>query len=223
MRWAEAKNGKLSATPMVNRQHLERYLRNHFRYFTANSWNGSTSYAWNVKIHHLKLDPETRMRAYEFLDVTEAYDEIRDLIEAFERRHDGVWQAGFNGRSNGYLVLYRGGRKDLDWKTRCNHCGRLTWYETEQPCHVSGCAGTLEPLAKPVYQIFTYPGKGLDKEEDFAEWSVEDLEARVRVVRDFDKLAKACIRFYINFVRTHRIEERDILVPQTVRVAVQNS
>lgn len=28
-------------------------------------------------------------------------------------------------------------------KTVCNKCYRKTWYETSQPCHVSGCTGTL--------------------------------------------------------------------------------
>jgi hypothetical protein len=205
---------------MANRRDLEAYLRNHFRYETMNSWNRSTSYAVNVKLHNLKLDPETLMRAYEFLDVSEAYAGIRRLIEVFARRHDYQWQAGFNGRSGGYLVLYRGGRRDPGWKTRCDRCGRLTWYETEQPCHVSGCEGTLEPLVEPVYESFVWPGKGVDEDEDFSAWSIEDLTGRVRVVRDFDRLAKACVRSFIRFVRTHRVEEREILVPKKIRVAV---
>ncbi len=205
---------------MAHRTHVLEYLANHFRYYTMHSWNRSTSYARNVKIHNLKLDPETRSRAYELLDVPEAFAEVNELIEAFGRRHDCRWQVGFNGRSNGYLVLYHGGKEKSGYKTRCNLCRRLTWYETEQPCHVEGCDGTLELLAEDHYRVFTYPGKGVDDDVDFLEWTTEELEERVRLVREFDRLADACVRAFIRFAKTHRTEERQILVPKTVRVAV---
>ena len=35
------------------RQEMTDYLRNHFRYYTANPWNLSTSYACNLKIHSI--------------------------------------------------------------------------------------------------------------------------------------------------------------------------
>ena len=35
---------------------------------------------------------------------------INSLITSFDRKHDYLWQAGFNGRSGGYLVLYKGGK-----------------------------------------------------------------------------------------------------------------
>ena len=36
---------------MRNRKKMTEYLKNHFRYYTANSWNRSTSYACNLKIY----------------------------------------------------------------------------------------------------------------------------------------------------------------------------
>ena len=205
---------------MTNRKQLVDYLQNHFRYYTMRSWNRSTSYARNVKIHNLKLDAKTRSRAYELLDVPEAFEEINPLITAFGQTHDWRWQAGFNGRSGGYIVLYQGGREETDYKTRCNLCGRLTWYETEQPCHVEGYDGTLKVLAKRIWQRFVYPGKGVDEEVDFSEWNTDELKDRVRLVREFDKLCDACVRSFINFTKTHQVEERKILVPKTIRVAV---
>ena len=123
------------------------YLSEHFRYFTMHSWNRSTSYACNVKLHKLTMEPETRERAYVLLDVQEAFAEVNALMQTFDRKHEYRWQVGFNGRSGGYLVLYQGGRKETDYKTRCSDCGKLTWYETEQNCHVEGCEGTLEVLS----------------------------------------------------------------------------
>ena len=43
---------------MRSREQMERYLADHFRYPTMNSWNNSTSYANNVKIHRLGLTAE---------------------------------------------------------------------------------------------------------------------------------------------------------------------
>lgn len=204
----------------VSRKHMEDYLRSHFRYYTVASWNLSTSYARNVKLHRLELDAETRSRAYDFLEVPEAYREVNALIEEFDRRHDWRWQAGFNGRSGGYIVLYQGGERETGYKTRCDTCGKLTWYETEQSCHVDGCDGTLRLLTEKHYQVFTYPGKGLDEGEDFSEWSIDELKDRYRLVREFDELCDACVKAFIEFVKTHHVEERTISVPKTVRVAV---
>jgi hypothetical protein len=215
--------GTNAACSMSKRQRLMEYLKNHFRYFTENSWNQSTSYARNVKIYDLTMDAATRSRACDLLEVPEAFDEIHELIREFEQKHDWQWQVGFNGRSDGYLVLYRGGREKSGYTTKCDRCGRLTWYETEQPCHVERCKGTLKKLPEDHYRIFTYPGKGVDDDADFSEWSMEELEDRARLVRKFDKLCDACVESFINFAKTHAVEEREILVPKTVRVAVERS
>jgi len=59
----------------------------------------------------------------------------------------------------------------------------------------------------------------VDEDEDFSEWSAEDLEARVRLIREFDRLCDACVRSFIHFVETHRMEEREVMVSKIVRVA----
>jgi len=117
-------------------------------------------------------------------------------------------------------VLYQGGRKDSGYKTRCNLCDKLTWYETEQPCHMDGCEGTLKVLTSKVWSTFSYPGRGTDQDADFSEWDMYELEDRVRLVREFDGLCDACVASFINFAKTHTAEDQEILVPKTVRVAV---
>ncbi len=49
----------------------------------------------------------------------------------------------------------------------------------------------------------------------------EELRDRVELVRDFDRLCDACLKSFIRFVRTHTVEEDEILVPETRRVAVR--
>jgi hypothetical protein len=95
-----------------NREEMINFLKNHFRYDTMNSWNMSSSYANNVKIYDLGLDREIEMKLYQMIYIDDFYEPINSIIREFNERHNYEYQIGFNGRSGGYLVLYRGGRQD---------------------------------------------------------------------------------------------------------------
>ena len=93
----------------VTRKEMVDFLKNHFRYDTANSWNKSTSYARNVKIYNLDLSKELLDKAYGLI-FEDGFNDLMDdqyyfLKEQFEEDADG-YSIGFNGRSGGYLVLY---------------------------------------------------------------------------------------------------------------------
>ncbi len=79
------------------------FIAEHPTYYTMNSWNGVRSIAHNVKLYNLHLEGDW-CRALAHLDSGE-YDTIRFMIQDWEREHPG-YSVGFNGRSNGYLVLY---------------------------------------------------------------------------------------------------------------------
>lgn len=82
------------------------------RYFTMNSWNLSKSLAYNLKIYNV-IDKKLQNKVFDLMDVNYFYeDNINPLIYDFDRQFNYEWQAGFNGRSGGYLVLYRGGIQD---------------------------------------------------------------------------------------------------------------
>ena len=92
------------------------------RYFTMNSWNGSESLAYNLKIYNV-IDRELQDACYDLLSVDYFYEDyINPLIADFDYNNNYEWQAGFNGRSGGYLVLYKGGR-NADGRTYCR-CGQ---------------------------------------------------------------------------------------------------
>lgn len=77
-----------------------------------NSWNLSKSLAYNLKVYNV-IDRKLQSKVYDLLSVDEVYqDYINPLIYEFDRKYSYEWQAGFNGRSGGYLVLYRGGIKE---------------------------------------------------------------------------------------------------------------
>ena len=86
------------------------------RYWAMNSWNENSSLAYNMKVYNLTEDSKIKEKLYELLDEEKGFDlfnTINSLIENFNRLNNYEWQAGFNGRSGGYLVLYKG-EKDGD-------------------------------------------------------------------------------------------------------------
>lgn len=87
------------------------YLKNHFRYNTMNSWNRSTSYANNIKLHNLHLPKEIKDKAWDFVcgDI-ECLDWQFAVDDAFfQFLKETGFSAGFNGRSGGYIVMYETG------------------------------------------------------------------------------------------------------------------
>lgn len=56
-----------------SRKAMTDFLEHHFRYPTMNSWNGSYSYACNLKIYKLGLDQEIADKLYEMLDIPEFF------------------------------------------------------------------------------------------------------------------------------------------------------
>jgi hypothetical protein len=193
----------MNTHPELNREEIIEFLSKHFKYDTINSWNRSTSYARNIKIHRLGLTREQENRAYEIIQADGAYDKINGIIRDFGVTNDYRYQIGFNGRSGGYLVLYHGGKNDPDYKTRCK---------------MSGCDGTLTLLKSPVFQVFTQPGKGMDMEQDFEDWEDDSLRSRYDLVKEFDTTVDECISVFKTLVDSCKVVEKEIMVPKTIRV-----
>lgn len=82
------------------------FIAQHFTYYTMNSWNGIRSIANNVKLYKLGLEGDWT-KAFAHLESGE-YNTINWMVQDWEREHPG-YEVCFNGRSNGYLVLYRKG------------------------------------------------------------------------------------------------------------------
>lgn len=221
-----------------NKSAMIGFLTDHFRYNTMNSWNASTSYANNLKIHKLGLEPKIADKLYEMMYVDGFYDAINDLIDDFAKKHDYLWQAGFNGRSGGYLVLYMGGKEDSGYRSYCPLCGQKNYrlvppdmskmteeeklryknndYSSDNRCGRCGSYSRIN-YQKPPVKVFTYPGKSVDMNEDFLEWSMDELRERVRLVQDFDRLCDAIVDEAVYLASEYEIEETEILVPQTVK------
>lgn len=109
------------------RKEMIDFLSHHFRYYTMNSWNRSTSYARNVKIHNLDLTAAQRSKAYDMIYAEGTFDEINMYLEDFAVNHEHKYQAAFNGRSGGYIVMIQGGQKPSGYQSYCTKCGQLNY------------------------------------------------------------------------------------------------
>ncbi len=204
------------------RETMITYLKKHLRYDTMSSWNRSTSYANNIKLYNFDkpdgIDDDTWG---EMLSISEWQERLSDLLEDFGRMHNWLWQAGINGRSGGYVVLYRGGIKPSGYKSWCTHCGQKNYQEV--PDGQIGICGRCEAKARVNFkethmQVFTWPGKDIDMQESFEDWTLGEIRTRVELVQAFDKLADSIVAEYIDLCRNYRIAEKEILVPKTIKV-----
>lgn len=81
------------------------------KYYTMNSWNNSTAPAFNLKVYNV-IPVGLQSKVFELMNAEDFYLNINDLMSNFDYNHKYEWQVGFNGRSGGYLVLYRGGQNE---------------------------------------------------------------------------------------------------------------
>lgn len=202
-----------------SRKEMIGFLENHFRYDTMNSWNRSTSYANNLKVDRIGLSNEQVMKLLDIMDCDGAYDNVNDRIWEFGCNHDWKWQAGFNGRSGGYLVLYQGGWRPDEHKSYCTACGQMNFTAVEETgCRCGRCGkDTRVNFAVPRKQIYT-TGKGLDMDEDFEDWTMDELRERVRLVEEFDILCDEIVAEAAWLADHMEAEEQEIMVPATRRV-----
>ena len=201
---------------------LTAFLNQHFRYHTMNSWNRSTSYANCIKLHHVAKPSDIDEDPWwQMLEIPDWHDTLSNLLEDFARRHNWQWQAGINGRSGGYVVLYKGGIKPSGYKSYCAQCGQKNYQAL--PEGETGICGRCAAKARVNFQqmhmqVFTWPGKDVDMLEDFTDWTLSELQERVEMVQNFDRLCDDIVSAYIDVCRNYRIAEQQILVPKTIKV-----
>lgn len=200
-----------------SRNAMIRYLESHFRYNTANGWNCCTSYACNLKITHLGLDSSTVDKLFDMIQVQDFYDELRDLTDLFNTAHNHLWQAGWNGRSGGYLVFYQGAAVPSKYRSYCTNCGQKNYRSVAE----TGCKCVLCSMdarvdyTTPPKQIVCYPGKSTDQDEDFSDWSLHKLKERVTLVQEFDQLADDIVTRALEMTEEYSVVEEVVYVPAT--------
>jgi len=190
------------------------FLTNHFRYDTMSSWNQSTSYANKVKIHSV-IPNNLRTKVYELMETEEFYDNLSEIISDFGMEHDQKWQAGFNGRSSGYIVLYSG---EKNTKTIFNfeNCERdyadgYGWLSISE-------AKERGLYKKQITKVSTFPGRSIDMGEDFEDWSIDDLKERVKLVCEFDEMCDNVVAEAIRMANENEVVEEVYTVEKKRKV-----
>jgi hypothetical protein len=89
-----------------NKKEMIKFLINHVRYWTLSSWNKMSSYACNVKIYQMGFEREVSESLYNLTQLQEFFDDLDYIFDNFFYDTNKQYRIGFNGRSNGYLVLY---------------------------------------------------------------------------------------------------------------------
>lgn len=154
---------------ITNDKSMFNFIANHPTYYTMNSWNRTRSIAHNVKLYNLDLDGDWSV-ALSHLESGE-YDTISFAIDDWERKHPG-YQVCFNGRSNGYLVLY----------------------------NRSGCSSTVLPDTLD-YETYEDYKADMRDYYGSVRANRDELIKFVTLVRDFDKLCDE-LRDFVNELST---------------------
>lgn len=205
-----------------SRREMVVYLSEHFRYSTLSHWNGATSYAHNMKLSRLDLDADTWNKLFDLLYIDEFAWRMQLLRQDFAQQHNYIWQAGMNGRSGGYLVLYSGEKRPSGYKSYCTACGQQNYtsiLESGTKCGRCGEASRTD-YSQTHMNTVTFPGRSIDQYEDFDEWSMDELRDRVEVVQSFGILADDMVAEAISIAKSYSIEEEVFFVERTRKVMV---
>ncbi len=205
---------------MRSRIAMTDFLGKHFRYSTMNSWNGSTSYANNIKIYNLGVSSEVSDKLYDLIQTDEFWSEARQMFNEFAKEHNYQWQVATNGRNGGYLVLYQGFAEPSEYKSWCMKCGQRNFTTIEETSSICGVCHKPERVnyANPPLKIGTYPGKSIDMNEDFEDFSIYELKERVKLIQRFDSIADNLLALAVDMAQNYTVEDEVYYVPQTRKV-----
>jgi hypothetical protein len=194
------------------------FLENHFRYDTMSSWNRSTSYANKVKVWDV-IPSSLQDKVFEMMDVEGFYDDINWILEVWGSENDYAYQAGFNGRSGGYIVMYEGSYKNeyfIKPDEKFNHpsgtySDRLRRWVQKEEAEKNGWIG------KTYKKISTWPGRSIDQGEDFLDWEMGQLKSRVELVQSFDTMCDNVVAQVIDMAQNQEVVEETIMVPKIIK------
>ncbi|MBR3971265.1 MAG: hypothetical protein IKJ83_00040, partial [Ruminococcus sp.] len=147
---------------------------------------------------------------------------INELLNEFNSEHNYLWQAGMNGRNGGYLVLYQGQATKSEYKSFCTACGQKNYTSVKETGNICGrCRSSSRvDYSTPPLNISVYPGRSTDDGEDFEDWDIDDIRARVRLVQELDMLADSIVDYALDCANNYTVEDEEILIPQTQKVLV---
>jgi hypothetical protein len=94
--------------------------------------------------------------------------------------------------------------KDVTIGNMCGACGAVGKY------------GRVNYTTLPK-SLSVYPGKGLDQEEDFVEWSLSELRSRVELISRFDQACDEIRDNFIALIGSCKVVEEVVMIAKTVK------
>ncbi len=203
---------------MKTKKPMIEFLVSHFRYDTMSSWNQSTSWAANVKIHRV-IPSNLQDKAYELIETDEFYDRINDILHEYSFNNNHSLQAGFNGRSSGYIVMYEGfvETKTIFTFERTqggrDYADGYGWMDIEE-------AKKRGLYQKQIKTVRTYPGRSIDNYDfdDYKDMTAGEVKAIYDKVREFDKMVQQVINETIYLCKNSEVEEIEYFERKTKKV-----
>ncbi|MFQ7643430.1 hypothetical protein [Ruthenibacterium lactatiformans] len=161
-------------------------------------------------------------KLFDMIQTQEFFDAMDECKWEFAAKHNYLWQAGMNGRSGGYLVLYQGEKRPSGYKSYCANCGQKNYQLAADGNCTCGVCGrpTRVNFSQTHIQVVTYPGRGTDDGEDFEDWSMHALRERVKLVQELDQLADRMVELALRLTREAQVIEEEYFIPQTRKVLV---
>ncbi len=111
-------------------------------------------------------------------------------------------------------------------KTRWVVEARLEYERADKNVTVGNTCGRCGAAARVNYpadklptESFSYPGRSMDDTDELDDWDRDSLQARVELVWDLDATVERMATKFVAYCRSHTVEEEEVLVPTTVRVA----
>lgn len=163
--------------------------------YLKNHFRYHTMNSWNASTSYAHCIKINRVNGLTKEDRDACYDML-DLEEALDEMHMAM--CGFKINHDGWWSIGSNGRSG----------GYLVLY----------AGGTDDKGHKHIY-----PGKSVDMYEDFNSWDNEALSNRVEVVWEFDLTCEDAVHAFIEFAKSHKVVEKEVLVPKTVRVAEERT
>ncbi|ENY79144.1 hypothetical protein C206_03469 [Pseudomonas putida TRO1] len=139
------------------------------------------------------------------------------MIEDFVVEMNGEFTISSNGRSSGYLVLMKSQWESTGYQSYCKSCSQRNYQACTEGnnrcgrCGAEGDAGRLNFQHPP--KTLRVSGQALDQDEDFNEWSLDQLANRVEVVEAFDNACDSIRSTFIDMLSLNVVEET-VLIPQ---------
>lgn len=201
-----------------NKLEMVNFLENHFRYDTMSSWNNSTSWANNVKIYNV-IPSELQDKAFQLMECDEFYYSLNDILENYAEDNNHYLQAGFNGRSSGYIVMYEGSVKtktifNFDNKNNDrDYADGYGWLSIEE-------AKEKGLYKKQIKQIGCYSDRSIDQNIDFSELEMYELKEIVEKVQSFDKMCDKVVEEVIYMCENNEVIEEEYTVTKTQKVLI---